>query len=312
MKIRWLLETALIVMFSFPIAMLPHKIALKVGEILGLSVFYIWTSRRRIAVENIEKAMGNSFQPLAISNQPLAVSIARETFKNLGRSFVEIIKIYCGLGKGIIDNVEVRGVANYMKAKSKDKGVIFITGHCGNWELMALAFGVKVDNVSVVARQQNNPYLNRLVENIRAKYGNNVIYKKGALKGMLSELKKNRAVGILMDQAVLKDEGYVIDFLGRPAWTTKTPALMARKTDAAVIPIFINREGDKHVINIYPEVALSTNEDAESVSPQSLKTFRGGDKAIIEDTRRFSGFIEDYIKEHPTEWLWIHKRWKRT
>ncbi|WP_333655743.1 lysophospholipid acyltransferase family protein [Dissulfurispira sp.] len=297
MKIRWLLETALIIMFSFPVAVLPHKIALKVGEILGLSVFYIWGSRRRIAVENIEKAMGNSLQPLAISNQPLAVSIARETFKNLGRSFAEIIKIYCGLGKSIIDNVEVRGVAHYMKAKSKDKGVIFITGHCGNWELMALAFGVKVDNVSVVARTQNNPYLNRLVENIRAKYGNNVIYKKGALKGMLSELKKNRGIGILMDQAVLKDEGYVIDFLGRPAWTTKMPALMARKTGAAVVPIFINRNGDKHIINIYPEVNLSIEDDTE--------------KAIIEDTERFSGYIENYIKEHPTEWLWTHKRWKR-
>jgi len=303
MKIRWLLETALIIMFSFPVAVLPHNIALKVGEFLGLLVFYIWGSRRRIAVENIEKAMGNSLQPLAISNQPLAVSIARETFKNLGRSFAEIIKIYCGLGKSIIDNVEVRGIENYLKAKSKDKGVIFITGHCGNWELMALAFGIKVDNVSVVARTQNNPYLNKLIENIRAKYGNNVIYKKGALKGMLSELKKNRGIGILMDQAVLKDEGYKIDFLGRPAWTTKMPALMARKTGAAVVPIFINRERDKHVINIYPEVALSK---AESQSSRAVE------QQLIEDTKRFSGFIEDYIKEHPAEWLWIHKRWKRT
>lgn len=311
MKIRWLLETALIILFSFPVAVLPHKIALKVGEILGLLVFYMWGSRRKIAIGNIEKAMGKSLQPLAISNQPLAVSIARETFKNLGRSFVEVIKIYYGLGKSVIDNVEVRGVENYLKAKSKNKGVIFITGHCGNWELMALAFGAKVDNVSGVARMQNNPYLNRLVEDIRAKYGNNVIYKKGALKGMLYELKKNRGIGILMDQAVLKDEGYVIDFLGRPAWTTKMPALMARKTGAAVIPIFINRKGDpkksqtfwggnvdKHVINIYPEVDLSTDEDTE--------------KAIIGDTKRFSEFIENYIKEHPTEWLWIHKRWKRT
>ncbi len=303
MNIKWLLETALIILFSFPVAVLPQKIALKVGEVLGLLVFYIWGSRRRIAIGNIEKAMGNSLQPLAISNQPLAVSIARETFRNFGRSFVEIIKIYYGLGKSIIDNVEVRGIENYLKAKSKDKGVIFITGHCGNWELMALAFGVKVDNVSVVARAQNNPYLNRLVENIRAKYGNNVIYKKGALKGMLSALKKNRGIGILMDQAVLKDEGYKIDFLGRPAWTTKMPALMARKTGAAVIPIFINREGDKHVINIYPEVALS------KVKQQSS---RAAEQQLIEDTRRFSGFIEDYIKKHPTEWLWIHKRWKRT
>lgn len=323
MKIRWVLETVLIILLSFPVAVLPHKIALKVGDILGLSVFYIWASRRKIATDNIVKAIGNRQLAIDIKDingqkhtscslSSIAYGLAKETFKNLGRSFVEIIKIYYGLGKRIIDNVEVRGIENYHKAKSKNKGVIFITGHCGNWELMALAFGIKVDNVSVVARVQNNPYLNRLVENVRARYGNNVIYKKGALKGMLYELKKNRGIGILMDQAVLKEEGYKIDFLGRPAWTTKMPALMARKTGAAAVPIFINRQGDGHVINIYPEVALSTNEDADSVSQKSSKTSGGRDKAIIEDTKRFSGFIEDYIKEHPTEWLWIHKRWKRT
>ncbi len=301
MKIGWLLEAVLIVLLSFPVAVLPHNIALKVGEFLGLLVFYIWGSRRRIAVENIEKAKCE-WQMVKGKKQG-AYSLAKETFKNLGMSFAEIIKIYYGLGKSIIDNVEVRGIENYLKAKSKDKGVIFITGHCGNWELMALAFGIKVDNVSVVARTQNNPYLNKLIENIRAKYGNNVIYKKGALKGMLSELKKNRGIGILMDQAVLKDEGYKIDFLGRPAWTTKMPALMARKTGAAVVPIFINRERDKHVINIYPEVALSK---AESQSSRTVE------QQLIEDTKRFSVFIEDYIKEHPAEWLWIHKRWKRT
>jgi KDO2-lipid IV(A) lauroyltransferase len=302
-RLLWLFETACFIVLSFPLAILPHKIALKVGEILGLLVFYMCANRRRIAIENIEKTMGNSLQPLAIGNQPLAVSIARETFKNLGRSFAEVIKIYYGLGKSIIDNVEVRGVENYLKAKSKNKGVIFITGHCGNWELMALAFSMKVDNVSVVARAQNNPYLNRLIENVRARYGNKVIYKKGALKGIMRELKKNRGVGILMDQAVLKDEGYKIDFLGRPAWTTKMPALIARKTGAAVIPIFINRQGDKHIINIYPEVVLSKAGQQSSGAVE---------QQVIEDTKRFSEFIENYIKEHPTEWLWIHKRWKRT
>ncbi|BCB96977.1 lipid A biosynthesis acyltransferase [Dissulfurispira thermophila] len=301
MKIRWLFTTSLIIAFSFPLAILPHRLALKVGEILGLLVFYIWQDRRKIAIENIKKTYANKLTPLAVSNRTIAVSIARETFKNLGRSFAEIIKIYWGYGKGIIDNVEIRGIDNYLNAKSKNKGVIFITGHCGNWELMALVFGVKVDNVSVVARTQDNIYLNRLIENVRARYGNNVIYKKGALKGMMRELKKNRGIGILMDQAVLKDEGYKIDFLGRPAWTSKMPALMARKTGAAVIPIFINRldepNAHKHVINIYPEVILSEKEDVE--------------KALIEDTKRFSEFIEDYIEQHPSEWLWIHRRWKR-
>ncbi len=286
MKILQLLETVLILSISFPIALLPHKTALKVGEILGIIISYLWGSRRRIAIDNIKKAIGDKqFQ------------IAKETFKNLGRSLVEVIKIYYGLGKKIIDNVEVRGIENYHNAKLKGRGVILITGHCGNWELMSVTFSVKVDNVSGVARKQNNPYLNKLVETIRAKYGNKVIYKKGALKGILSELRKNKGVGILMDQAVLENEGYIIDFLGKPAWTTKMPALIARKTDAAVVPVFINRDGDKHVINIHPEVILSAEQDIE--------------KALIEDTKIFSKYIEEYIKENPSEWLWIHRRWKR-
>ncbi|MEK7852919.1 MAG: lysophospholipid acyltransferase family protein, partial [Planctomycetota bacterium] len=95
----------------------------------------------------------------------------------------------------------------------------------------------------------------------------------------------------------LSDEGYVIDFLGRGAWTTKMPALIARKTGAAVLPAFIHRTQKGHKIKIYPAVELSDIADKE--------------KAVIEDTKRFSGFIERYIKEHPSEWLWIHRRWKR-
>lgn len=303
MKIKWLFVTSLIVALSFPLALLPSRFALKVGEILGLLVFHIWRSRRRIAIENIKRTFSNDLKPLAISNNPWAINMAREAFKNLGKSAIEIIKIYWGYGKGIIDSVEIKGIDNYLRAKSKNKGVLFITGHCGNWELMALVFGVKVDNVSVVARTQGNPYLNKLIENVRARYGNKVIYKKGALKAIMKELKKNRGVGVLMDQAVLKDEGYKIDFLGRPAWTTKMPVLIARKTGAAVVPIFINRldkpNDYKHVINIYPEIELSVTNDART-------------DLTIEDTKRFSGFIENYIMQHPTEWLWIHKRWKRT
>ena len=163
--------------------------------------------------------------------------------------------------------------------------------------MLATAFGVRVNAASGVARVQNNPYLNKLIENARGRYGNSLIYKKGALKGILSVLKKKGVVGILMDQAVIKDEGFIVDFLGRGAWTTKMPALIARKTGAPVLPVFLHRDGKKHVMTIHPEIKLSENEDPE--------------KAIIEDTRAFTSYIEAYIKQHPEEWLWIHRRWKR-
>ncbi|HMK55748.1 MAG TPA: lysophospholipid acyltransferase family protein [Dissulfurispiraceae bacterium] len=293
-KIRWFFEAAAVLAVALPFAVLPRAMALRAGELLGLFAFAIWGSRRKIAIDNIGKAV----QAGGITINESAAAIARKSFMNLGRSLAEIVKIYFGLGQGLIDSIEVEGIDNYLKAKEKGKGILFITGHCGNWELTALGFGARVAPLAVIARAQNNPYLNRMVEKARSRYGNRIIYKQGALMAILSELRQNGIVGILMDQSVLPEEGYIIDFLGRGAWTTKIPALLARKRGAAVIPAFIHREGNRYMGKIYPEVQLSTEQDQE--------------RAVVEDTKRFSGYIENYIRAYPSEWLWIHRRWKRT
>ncbi|RJQ39394.1 MAG: lipid A biosynthesis acyltransferase [Nitrospiraceae bacterium] len=287
-QLAWFLEACLYTLLSIPLALFP----LKFGESLGVLFFYLWRSRRNIAIENLRKSIAS--HAISISETP--EKIIRNNFRNLGRSLSEIIKIYYGAGRKIIDSVEFEGAENAHKAKSKGRGILFITGHCGNWELMATASAKLLPAYGIV-RQINNPYINKFIEGVRQRYGTKVIYKKGALKAVMKVLKNNGSVAILMDQAVLSDEGYVIDFLGRGAWTTKMPALIARKTGAVVLPVFMHRTDKGHKIKIYPEVALSDIADKEN--------------AIIEDTKRFSGFIEEYIKEHPSEWLWIHKRWKR-
>ena len=289
----WLIEAGLSIILSIPVAVLPLQWALKAGEVFGLLLFYLWGSRRRIAIENLSKSILS--QGLGVSDS--VEKIIKNNFKNLGKSFTEVIKIYFGLGKQIIDSVSVEGIEHVYAAQAKGKGILFITGHCGNWELLAIVTSVKLSGVAVVARPINNPYLNRFVEHVRQKYGNSIIYKRGALKPIMQGLKKNCCVGILMDQAVVPEEGYVVDFLGRGAWTTKMPALIARKTEAAVLPVFIHRENHGHRIKFYSEVKLFTGDDRE--------------KALREDTEKFSAYIEHYIREHPTEWLWIHRRWKR-
>lgn len=224
-------------------------------------------------------------------------AVAKESFINLGKSMAELAKIYYGFGDRIFDHIEVVGKEHFQKALGKGKGILMIGGHCGSWELAALTFGVKVRHGSGVARKQDNPYLNRMLEKVRLRYGNELIYKKGAIKRILSIMKKNGVVGILMDQAVLKDEGCLIDFLGRKAWTTKSTALIARKTGAAVLPAFIHRQGKGHVLTIHPEVPLCEEADAE--------------KAVELDTAAYNATIERYVREHPDEWLWMHRRWKR-
>jgi Kdo2-lipid IVA lauroyltransferase/acyltransferase len=289
----WLIEAGLSIILSIPIAVLPLQWALKAGEVLGLLLFYLWGSRRRIAIENLEKTV--AIHSLIIPEP--GETIIRNNFKNLGRSLAEIIKIYFGSGRKIMDAVHIEGIEHLHAARAKGKGVLLITGHCGNWELLALSASAVLFPISIVARPINNPYINKFVERARKKYGNSIIYKKNALKPIMQGLKNNDCIGILMDQAVIPEEGYVIDFLGRGAWTTKMPALIARKTGAAAIPAFIHRENHGHTIRVYPAVELSGDVDKEN----ALKT----------DTEKFSSFIEGYIREHPDEWLWIHRRWKR-
>lgn len=274
-------------------AILPLKLSLKAGEIFGLLLFSIWGSRRKIAIANLSNAVASH---ALVLSEPVE-KIIKDNFRNLGKSFVEVIKIFFGFDAKIIDSVKVEGIDNVEIAKSKGKGIIFLTGHCGNWELLAIASSLKISGLSVVARPVDNPYINNFIEKVRRKYGSSVISKQGALKPILQILKNNGCVGILFDQAATRAEGMVIDFLGSGAWTTKMPAIIARKTGAAVLPAFIHRDDGGHVIKIYPEVELSHNEDREETAK--------------EDTVTFSRFIEEYIKEHPAEWLWIHRRWKR-
>jgi Kdo2-lipid IVA lauroyltransferase/acyltransferase len=292
-RLVWFLELIVFVVVSIPLAILPLKWSKKAGEVLGLFVFYLWQSRRRIAVQNLKAVIASG----ALSVSKPAETIIRDNFKNLGKTFSEVVRLYYYRGKKLIDKVEIEGVEHFGDALSKGKGILFITGHCGNWELMAITVALKLQAVSVVARPIDNPYINHFIERVRKKYGNAVIYKRGALKPILQKLKNNEIVGILIDQAVKRDEGFVMDFLGIGAWTMKMPALIARKTGAAVLPTFIHRTEKGHTIIINPAVELSSAEDK--------------DTAAVEDTKKFSWYIEECIRQHPTEWLWIHKRWKR-
>jgi KDO2-lipid IV(A) lauroyltransferase len=292
-KAVWIIEFVVVIALSLPLAILPLRLALKVGELLGLLLFHVWGSRRRIAIDNLSRCV--SAGAIRITEPP--ETIIRKNFINLGRSFIEILKIYYGLGEKIIRSVSVEGLEHFKTAQAKGKGILILSGHCGNWELLALALSLKISSGSGIARPINNPYLNKIVERVRRKYGNEVIYKKGALKPIIKKLKNNECIGILMDQAVIPEEGYVLDFLGRGAWTIKTPALIARKTGAAAMPVFMHRHEGGHTITLYPQIELSSNNDRET--------------AVKEDTAKFSSYIENYIKEHPTEWLWIHRRWKR-
>lgn len=296
--IVWALQAGTFYIFTLFIALIPASLAYRLGSYAGLLMSAVIPKRRAIAIENISMALPYmKAHPLWQSDIEDAGELARETFKNLGRSLIEICRLYHGKGKDIIAGIEIRGLDNYHAATAKGKGVIFLTGHCGNWELVALGFSSIVDtSMAVVARKQNNPYLHTMVEKMRLQYRNSVIYKQGALREILRTLKKNGNIGLLADQAVFPEDGELIDVLGRKAWATKAPVIIAQKSGAAILPSFIHREGRHHVVTINPEHILSGDMSEEGIRLE---------------TQKLSRYVENYVIQHPTQWYWVHRRWKR-
>jgi KDO2-lipid IV(A) lauroyltransferase len=206
--------------------------------------------------------------------------------------------MYHNQDRELLADVKFVGLENYYAAKERGKGLMFITAHSGNWELLALSFGARYDPVAVVGRQMDRLYVNKILEKMRCRFGNSVIYRDKAGREILAALKANRNVGLLVDQATDAANGLKCDFLGRPAWTTKLPVKLAMKTGGALVPIFIHRENGHHVVTIHPEMLLSQDGSDE--------------ERLYRDTCRLNGYIDDYIVRYPGQWNWLYNRWKRT
>jgi KDO2-lipid IV(A) lauroyltransferase len=291
-KIIWLGETILLIIIGLPMALLPLPMALCCGEVIGWLFYHIFANRREIAIDNIKNTV--AVGGITINETPR--ELAKKTYLNFGRSFAEVVKLYYGLGQKIIRKVEFVGFENFYAAQVKKRGSLFITGHCGNWELLAASCGPKVGSFGIIIRPLDNIYLSRIIAKIRVGYGNTLINKKGAIRGILNAARNNQAVAVLIDQASNSEEGLLVNFLGRKAWATKMPALIAAKTNMPIIPIFIHRKGDKHIVTMGAELPL----------------LRCNDEASLQkDTQMISDAVADYVKQYPAEWLWIHKRWKR-
>lgn len=297
-RILWAVQAAFFYLFTLMTSYIPARFATPVGRLTGLIMYYLLPGRRRIAVDNIRQALPfMKAHPLWNSPCDDAGELARETFSNLGRSLVEVCRLYHGRGEDVINSIELRGRENYETARARGQGLIFFTGHCGNWELVALAFSSLFDEgMSVLARRQNNPYLNRMVERMRMRYNSTVLYKQGALKGILTTLKNGKLIGMLADQAAFPEDGALIEVMGRRAWAYKAPVIIAQKSSSPLLPTFIHREGDRQVITFHPAHPFSGDMSEEG---------------IRRETQALSRYVEDFVVAHPTQWYWVHRRWKR-
>ncbi|HLW77374.1 MAG TPA: lysophospholipid acyltransferase family protein [Bryobacteraceae bacterium] len=240
---------------------------------------------RRVAMRNLELAYPEK-------SPAERRAIVDEVYRSIGRLLYAFARFPQMNRQNISDWIRYEGLEHFSEAKKAGHGVLFATAHLGNWELSAFAHGLMTEPMHVVIRPLDNPRIDQLVEHRRRLSGNHLIEKWDGARAILRALQQNQAVGILIDQNTSLQEGVFVNFFGTPACANTAFAKIAARTGATVIPGFALWSGQerRYVLRFYPPIPMT------------------GDPA--DDTRRLHALLENVIREHPGQWLWIHRRWK--
>jgi KDO2-lipid IV(A) lauroyltransferase len=224
--------------------------------------------------------------------------VTKRMTRNLGWMAAEFARMPRYTQKNIESVVVLDGHENFLAGQSRGKGVLYLTGHIGAWELSSYAHALYGFPLHYMARPLDNKFVDALVNRYRGWSGNKPIYKNEAARMMLRVLKEAGTVGILADQNTMPGEGVFVDFFGVPACTTTGLARVALHTDAAVVPgyAFWDEHLRKYRLRFEPPVELARTGDTE--------------RDILENTRRFAKVIEEIVRKYPEQWIWIHARWK--
>lgn len=275
-------------LIRFVAGLLPYRLGVWLGGLIGRAAYYLLPRDRKRALDHLKTVFSDK-------DWAWVKRTARRNFEHLGKAMLEVMLMTPARLKGM---VRFQGLDNLMTASRQGRGVVFVTGHIGNWEMMGAAVAARFP-LSVVAAPIEPEQVNDMIVGLRKAMGVRTILRgrSGASKELIRVFRENRVLGVLIDQDT-DVEGAFVDFMGRPAWTPVAAAQMALKFNAAVVFGFIHRENDgSHTITIEGplEIARSGNDRTD----------------IVSNTAMFTKKIEQAIMKHPEQWVWMHRRWRR-
>lgn len=262
----------------------------RIGILLGRATRAINSKRYKTTVENIRLA----YPQYTLHECEL---FANEAYKNLGIVYVEIFASPFLSDESIINSVSVKNLDVVKQAYNKNKGVVFVTAHTGNWEWASFVAGI-VTQVPIlgVAKKQRNHNANALLNSFRMRANNSIVEMDKAARPIFSALAKNQGVGILLDQAADPTRDVFVNFFGRPCATFEAPATIVFRTGSPLVLATIHREENNTYTMQFKEIDYSAfTKDAN------------GRKQLIQ---LITTEIEQHIRCYPTQWTWQHKRWK--
>lgn len=275
---------------AFLLSRLPLSVLRFCGRVLGRISYLVARSRRVITEDNLRRAYPDK-------DDAWVKRTARLGFEHLLMVIVECIKTWGMSSDQIADTTRQHNLDALIEADSQGRGVLILSLHAGNWEWMGLAVPLFHRPISVVARPLDWPSVESIVAEWRVKTGNAALSRHNSIRKIISCLKNGELVAILLDQSTDWYEGVWVDFFGRPTCTVKLMARLAATTGTPVVPAYNYRAPDGKFDVYYGPIIQPINTGDTT-------------RDVWEATQAYSSAMEEIIRRHPEQWMWMHRRWK--
>jgi Kdo2-lipid IVA lauroyltransferase/acyltransferase len=278
-----------IVLFIFQ--SVPERYSLKFGEYLGLFWFKVIRYRRKLVLDNLKQAFKNEKTDAEL------LEIAKKNFIHYGISFAEFLRFPLYKPETLLSKGSYVGINNIREALKKNKGLIIICGHYGNWDLMSIYQALLGVDAYIITKRAKNETIDNFWQKIREEKGVKFLSSKNSIFDIIKLLNENNTIVLIFDQHMPGRMGIKVNFFDRSCCTMKSVAFLALKTGCSVIPVFGHRdENNHHHFEIDTEIPLVIGENE--------------DDTILKSTQNYNDILEAFIRKHPEQWLWIHRRWK--
>jgi len=271
--------------------MLPPAAALAFGRRLGWIYGSVIRHHRKDAVD----ALRRSFPEKSDAERHL---ILKRMYRNLGMNAVEEFLLASASNTYFEENIQWEGEDNVHTVLAAGKGMLVLTGHLGNWDLLCSIAPKFNFPTTIITKKIKNNTINTLWMEVRSRFGLKFVPAHNSYRQCLGSLRKNEIIGFAIDQNMINTEGIFVDFFGRPACTTPGLAFMSAQSGAAVVPVFIIRKDKgRHLVKCLPPIAPPPDR-----KPETIRQY----------TQIYTKAMEDIIRSYPDQWIWVHRRWKTT
>jgi Kdo2-lipid IVA lauroyltransferase/acyltransferase len=286
---RRVIYSCLLAFVAF-LRLLPRRAALSMMRGLGGAAFYLLKSKRLRTLKHLTAAFGHEKSPSDIRR------IAKQVFSNFGAFAADAVLIPRLVGNGIHKMITAEGLEHLDNLSRSNEGAILLTAHFGNWELLAAWAAKQGYKLKVIVAPQTNPYINRLIADMRRAARYESIERGNHTREILRALAKGYSIGVLIDEDT-KVDGVFVRFFNQWAHTPVGPVRLALKYGLKIIPLFIYLRSD----DTYRVVVKA---------PLSLVVTGDKSRDLLVNAQECSDAYEAVIREHPGQWLWVMRRWK--